>query len=419
VNIFFTAFIFFAPAYPMPTLSALGFLSPGLVAFLAILMVFVLLTFQASLYWNKFASRILLVLLVLLFSDLLCVFVFQDPQQLLYVGGRLSTILIFLVGLSFKPDRAKLKTMLAVYCWSITILSLLTIIEGTGLATVGGNVHVSRTFFGINMPFLKATGLNMSDGEFGIMVVPAFLFCLLQFIPGSDANRIRGAGFMLPLMAMAILISQSRSTWLGITLAFLVLIIMLPKGKHGFPIILLMGLGSLLFVLSNIQVMIFEGLAGEGIFRANIFNRLFSYSLAFEYLSGAPLFGVGHGNATHIVFGKEMVIHNQILDQLASAGLIGGIPLIALYVIFFWTALRLYRETPLGAGRHYIIWLTASMVHVMTELMLYRGFYSEHLPWFFALLALLYSFRHGYKRVVMTAPVPRKKAIVRNENLPH
>jgi hypothetical protein len=41
------------------------------------------------------------------------------------------------------------------------------------------------------------------------------------------------------------------------------------------------------------------------------------------------------------------------------------------------------------------------MVHALTELMLYRGFYSEHIPWYFAVLGILYSIQYGYKEVIL------------------
>ena len=73
----------------------------------------------------------------------------------------------------------------------------------------------------------------------------------------------------------------------------------------------------------------------------------------------------------------------------------------ALYIIFFRTALRLYRDARSKEIRSLSIWITASMVHVFTELMLYRGFYSEYLPWYFAVLGILFSMQYGYKEVIL------------------
>jgi O-antigen ligase len=176
---------------------------------------------------------------------------------------------------------------------------------------------------------------------------------------------------------------------------------MLPKKKNRKLLLFCAVVLGIVLVLTNIFSFILKGFTGEGPYKRNVLNRLNSFSLGWDYFKRNPLVGVGHGNATRIVYGRNIAIHNQIIDQLASAGILGVIPLLALYIFFFRTALRLYHDAKNNEIRGFTIWITASMVHAFTELMLYRGFYSEHLPWYFAVLGILYSMQYGYKEVIL------------------
>lgn len=401
LNISFAVFIFFAIAYPMPTQSKLGYLSPLIVGLLGCFLILNLARLQTVFYWNTYVFKILIVFLLLIISDHLCGLFFNPTQQLLYLGARVATIVIFLAGLSFFPSFLNLTRIIKIYIWSIIILSLLTIAEGVSFIKFGARIIPPRTFFGVTIPFNKAVGFNMSDGEFGIMVAPAFLYLLIQFFSKSGFKPLIGRTLMIITIGLALFISQSRSTWLGLVLSIGAVIFMFPKKKNRKLLLFCAVVLGIVLLLTNIFSFILKGFTGEGTYKKNVFARLNAYLLGWDYFKRNPLVGVGHGNATYMVFSRNILIHNQIIDQLASAGILGAIPLLALYIIFFRTALRLYRDAKDNEIRVLTIWITASMVHAFTELMLYRGFYSEHIPWYFAVLGILYSMQYGYKEVIL------------------
>ncbi len=402
LNVLFAAFLFLAIAYPMPTQSKLGFISPMIVGVLGLFLLLYFLRFQIILYWNTYVLKMFIAFLFLLISDLLSGLFFNPIQQLQYLAARVAMVIIFLAGLSFFPSLANLTKIIKVYLWSIVILSLLTIAKGFSLITFGTTTSRPRTYFGMTMPFKKAIGFDMSDGEFGLMVAPVFLFLLLQFFPKSGLKPSKGRTFMFAITGLALFISQSRSTWLGLVLAVLAIIIMLAKGKYRKILLISAVVLGIIFLMTNTYSFIFKGFTGGGLYKRGVTGRLFALQAGFDYFKRSPLIGVGHGNATYKIpdLNRTLVIHNQIIDQLASAGILGVLPLLALYIIFFRTALRLYRDAKDSKLQAFSIWITASMVHALTELMLYRGFYSEHLPWYFALLGILYSIKYGYKEVV-------------------
>ncbi len=404
LNISFAVFIFFAIAYPMPTKSYLGYLSPLIAVLLGCFLMLNLATRQIAFYWNRYVFKILIAFLILIISDHLCVLLFNPNQQLLYLVARIATLIIFIAGLSFFPSLLNLVNLIKVYLWSILILSSFTILKGLSLLKFGSRIRPPRNYFGVTIPFSKATGFNMSDGEFGLMTAPALLFLLMQFFPKSGLKPLKGRTVMIVTIGLALLISQSRSAWLGLLLSVLVVVYMLPKGKYSKFLLFCVLLLAITLLLTSIYPFVLEGVTGKGIYKQNVYNRLNSLLLGWDYFRNNPWIGVGHGNATHIVRGRKMVIHNQIIDQLASTGILGAIPLLALYIIFFRTALRVYHDAKDDENRGLTIWITASMVYAVTELMFYRGFYSEHLPWYFAVLGILYSIQYGYKRIIFKNP---------------
>jgi O-antigen ligase len=222
----------------------------------------------------------------------------------------------------------------------------------------------------------------------------------LQFFPNSGIKPIRFGIFATLLFGLALLISQSRSTFLGLGMSLLFLMIMLLKRKR--DKVILVSLLILILSISFFSSNFLNDLLGEGVYRANVFNRLKSFGIALQYFLNNPLIGVGHGNATYIVRNTVMVIHNQFLDQFASTGILGGIPLLILYGIFFKSAIKIYRDCQANTEiRGFAIWIIATMIHSFIELMFYRGFYSEHLAWYFSILGILYSARYKYRKITL------------------
>jgi O-antigen ligase len=400
LNIAFALFLFFAFTYPMPTRSQFGFISPLIVGMLFIFLCLNFFMSEVTLYWNRFTKDIFVVFLFLLLSEILCLLFFQPLQQLPYLLARVALLIIFLSGLSFSPSLSNLDRLMRIYCFSIIILSLLTVLQGLSLIELGSRIRPARTFFEVEMPFMKASGIDMSYGEFGIMTVPAFLFFFLQLFSKSGIRPQKGRFLAILIIAWALFISQSRSIWLGLILSVSTIIFMLSKNKKRKLLIIgiIIAVVSVL-ILTHSHTSLLEGFIGEGRYELNVLNRLASFSLAWESFIANPLVGIGHGNLTYVVRGRDMVIHNQILDQLSSTGILGTIPLVLLYIIFLKSAIRIYRQTKDDQVRGFSIWVFSTMVYTLTGLMFYRGLYSEHLPWFFAVLGMLFSIQYGYKKV--------------------
>jgi O-antigen ligase len=390
LNTLLAVFMFFSPAYPMPAKSVLGFVSPLGVGLLALALLWSLVTGKTAFYSNRYSRSILLLYLLLLLSDAVCMLKFGSAPQAPYLAGRAAMAVIFLAGMALYPDTGTLQRLIRILCWSGFALSVITILQGFGVLT-GAFVHAPRLFFGVRLPFYKATGFDMSDGEFGIMAVPVFLYCLLQHYGPSGIPPMKGRTLIALTTGLALLVTQSRSTWLGLALSLTAMTALLPKGRHGRLVVGMAYLLGFTLLFTNVYGIIVEGLVSKGIYSENVYNRFRSYRGSLEFFLDSPLTGVGHGNATHVEKGQQVLIHNQLLDQLASAGLIGFLPLAGLYATFFLFAFKAFRRATDPGTRGLVVWLTLSMLHASVELMLYRGFYSEHLPVYFALLGGVYG----------------------------
>lgn len=400
LNLYFAIFLFLSFLYPMPTRSLFAFITFSALALLFFAITIDLFMRHLFFYYNSYIVKITLIFLLLMAVDFFCVLYFGFDKQMPYLIGRFAFFLIFIVGVSFHPSIQNVNKLIKIYCLSMFILAILTIAHGFSWIDLGIKLRIPRNLFGFTMPFKKNTGVNISDGEFGLMMVPAFLFFLMQFMPKSGIKPHKMRLIMAIATGLAILISQSRSTLLGLAVSLLTLIFILLRKKKSKIIFVV--LTVLILVILFYFTSFLDNFLGEGRYRLNVSNRVESFKVALRIFFDNPIIGVGHGNAVYMLRDRVMVVHNQILDQLASTGIIGGIPLIMLYLIFFTTAFKLYSDPKLNSAiKGLVLWIIVAMVHSLVELMLYRGFYAEHLAWYFAVLGLLYSVQYGYRKIAV------------------
>lgn len=411
--------LFLIPAFPMPK-DPFGYVSPAVFCALTYLLALKFLLGKRRFFWSQFAGTILVLYLIILLSDLSVALRISSFDETRFFFGRLIAFLVFLLFLGTDSRRGSnvLKPLLDVFCWSVFILAILILLESLRVISVGNETEYGRLYFGMRLPFRKATGLPMSDGKLGTILVPALLLLLLDNLTGLFRFSFRKIRFALILIG--IVLSQSRSTWLGLAITLALSPFLLPHFRHKKLLFLLEILLLLLLLYTGSIERVFYGLMSEGIYQQTIFNRISSYRLAFDYFLCSPLLGVGHSEVYHLFRGKEMVIHNLFLDNLASTGIIGTLPLLLLFLVYFWQASRNYshciaarndRDGLLSA------WLILTMVHVFIELSLYRGFYNEYVQIYFSFLAILtYRLRVESKCVANSSDRLRRKHFSRNSS---
>jgi len=394
------AFIFFSPTMPMPGISSMGFLSPALAILIGSTILYNLLCRYPLFIINNYVLGIMCCYATLIISDIFCVLIFEFKTQFPYLIARVVTLTLFIVSISFRPSLDLVEKMIRIYCVSIMLLSILVILEGFSVVSMGAETARGRTYFGVQLPFRKAVGFPMSDGEFGIMVSPAFLYLLLQFFGGPGYRRMPFSLIGVFLTGFALLVAQSRSTWLGLALSLTVIGLLLPRRNIDRLIIVTMGLAFTAFVGSQIYGEIFAGFTSEGILAKNVNDRFETFGIVSEILRQSPLFGVGHGDgvSSGTDLSLDKAIHNHFISALSSGGLIAAIPALGLYIMLISTMLGIARDNKTSNEiRLLSIWMTSSAFLIVTELWFYRGFYSEHLPWLLGISCMIVGLHRGYR----------------------
>lgn len=395
----FGFFILLAPTFPMPNNSQYGLISP---IFFMISFFLILINYwvgRKRFFWNHYLSMISGVYACLLLSDALCIILF-DSKQILYFFARFISYLIITISAFYTPNINSLERLLKYYLWGIIFLSSITIFQGLGFissAFVFNIVKPSRVFGGISMPFYKSVGFNMSDGEYGLMVAPAFLFYLMHFLPSSPYKANLSTWIKLSIIALALLISQSRSTWLGLCLSMAFILFIISNHRYIF-VALSIALFCIGFIF-DIPLKIVHILMGEGVIEQNVYSRIDGFFVAITSFIEHPFLGVGHANSVVHALGKDIYIHNQILDQLASGGFFSASALLFLYFYFMKTTSLIYHKSSTQSLIWHALWLRVSMIQVFIELMLYPGFFSEHLSFYFLILGIIYA---TYRREINT-----------------
>lgn len=397
------AFIFVAPSLPMPGMSTLGFISPALVGILGLSICLRVFSGQHVMVANDYSITILAFYLLLIMSDVFSIFLFETKVQLPYLIARIATLIIFVAAVSYQPSASLIERMIEIYCLSIVGLSILVMLEGFGYVELGAEKTYGRTYFGVQLPFRKAVGFPMSDGEFGIMTAPAFIYFLLRMVTGTGSQRRLYYFLGMFLTAMAILISQSRSGWLGLVIALSFVTLLVPRQGVDRVILLMGGVAGAFFIGSQIFDDIFAGLLGEGVLVKNVDDRLNTFFYVNEVIRDSPIFGYGHTNGmanSDLVLARA--VHNHFVDAFMYGGIIAFLPTVSLYllVIVAMGNIAMNRQAD-DTLRLLSLWMLGSMLMAVTELILYRGFYSEHLPWLIGTSCLIVSLHKGYRRVII------------------
>lgn len=403
-NYLLVLFIFMAPVYPMPGQSEYGIIPPIFLLIIFYLYICNKLLNKHNITYNSYDIIIFFSFILLIIFNVIAILIFGIKSQAPYLIGRLIILFIFILVSDFPPSLKNINILIKIYSISIILLSILVIFQGIGyFHTFMGKVITGRIYFGIKMPFYKAVGFNMSDGEFGIMVAPVFYYLLLTILPKSKLSEISLYNIINTIIvALALIICQSRSTFLGIFVSIMYLYYIYNiKDKISYTlyfilkIIILMGI---LYYVGFIEYFL-KGLISEGVYASNVYGRMFGILLAMNIIRNNYLIGVGYGNATILKNDEYILIHNQLLDQAASSGIISTIPLLLIYLISFIYCYKIIKKSPNNQVKWIAIWLTMTFIHLFIEINLYRGYYIEHLPIFLGFISIIYNIHLNNNRM--------------------
>lgn len=373
----FFGMLFLIPFIPRPTLDHPSkYLAPVVIAALAYIYALWFLARKDKSNTPHDKTAVLGTVLMTVMSIYLArVVVNGEWDELPHLGGRLlgSVLVVITLGWMNKRNIPLKDVYRAIFNGSVG-LSLIVIFVGvTGIAVFGEIKH-ARTL-GIAIPFHKSVGIPRSYGEFGVIMSVAWAYMLIY--GGEYKAKLRV--FLGVVLFMAILISQSRSTWVGIIMVTAGY--MLLKSRATKRIV-----ASLLLVALVIPVAIemvpkdlpvVKSLVGESTYKTNVSKRYDQYRRAVDLLTNKPsvlLLGIKHSmwmEYSSGVEGEEESLHSHFFSILIFLGLIGGTINLLVYLLPMLNLISINTY----ANRD-ISMLVISVLGVLTCLHFYEGFFS-------------------------------------------
>lgn len=244
--------------------------------------------------------------------------------------------------------------------------------------------------FNIKLPFFnyyesRLGGLLIDPNAYGGLLVLSFIIQILTFY--TDKPLVKGKlGKLTNLsLAVGIILTFSRSAWLGLFLAYLTILAYRPR--YAFRI-------AMLFLLAFVIVLILFGIDFLPILThmstrsANSIDaRVKLVNDAIPMFLNNPIFGIGLGSFYKI---KGIIIHNTPLWFLAEFGILGFTVFLGFVLRFIYWGFKTYKmnrpkEKPI------IIGLILAHVAMLGLSMGIEAFYQRHWWFIMALLSASYS----------------------------
>jgi hypothetical protein len=232
-----------------------------------------------------------------------------------------------------------------------------------------------RSVAGFIFPFQRSLGFDITYGTFGMYLMISTPYYIYKNINYRSPFELLG----ILLILTAVILTQSRSTWVAaaaavlIVLSFYVLEANKNLIKYFIPVSILT-LAAVGPVVVNVLISIRPD---------TFYSRISQYNDGVDIVLSYPLLGVGLGNIEKFREGSEL-IHNPFINLAAEAGLPSLFIIIALWLITVSCLLRMVINT--GANNGFAIGLLASLVAILIELTFHPGF--KKTPWIVMAIAL-------------------------------
>lgn len=196
-------------------------------------------------------------------------------------------------------------------------------------------------FSGVKVPFMvqdgRLSGMLIDPNAYGGLLVTAFAIHIMT--SGNGVKLLRGWVSTLATITLAggIIMTFSRSSWIGLFLVLLTLLLTNPsrliKIGMGFSV----AFGVLLLYKGTAYLDVLGNMASRP---SQIQSRLDIIGKAVEWIAQSPLLGIGLGSYNYEL---RIIIHNTPIWFMTEFGLLGLIVYGGFMIWFFIVGLRSYR----------------------------------------------------------------------------
>jgi hypothetical protein len=231
--------------------------------------------------------------------------------------GRWLTLLVVLLAIDTERD---VERLLRVAAAAAVLLSLLTLVATVVDLPMEPRTIPPRTFGPVTMPVGRVIPVPLAFGIFGMILLFPLPYLVLRAWRERSWIPLAGAG----VVVLAVVIGQSRSTYLALAAAAITLAIAgaawivaegPPKWRRA------VGVGGIVGTLATLPIAVIgtQILIAAG--RANYVRRLEQVRTGIMVLIDRPLFGTGP-RQIQAVSGVDNVIHAAWLQLGAEVGLV-------------------------------------------------------------------------------------------------
>jgi hypothetical protein len=196
-------------------------------------------------------------------------------------------------------------------------------------------------------------GVNRVSGTAGnaieLGVTAAMVLPLAIYMAIHDTERsVRARWLPVPLIALAVPVSVSRSAIIGLAITIGFLIVLMPARQRLVALAVVPIALAGLFMTAHGLIGTLVSYFGLGDRDSSITHRTDNYPYVEHVVREAPLFG--HGGGTHINDGTNIVsathvLDNQFLKTAIELGLVGVVALAALFLVPMFAALVARRRS--------------------------------------------------------------------------
>jgi putative inorganic carbon (hco3(-)) transporter len=296
-----------------------AFSDPAIVVATGLLM----LTQPASKLLSRLPAASVLIALSLLLSILA-----NGSFSLYAVGQKLLGLgLLFgfavLVAAIVSADEAKAGKLLGCFVGGVSLHAVIAIAAWVQQSGPSDGLLLA------NPAYPRLSGLIEDPNAFGGLVGSAFLVSL-SLVRRTGGRRRLFLVSVMPILVVSILLTYSRSAWIGIALGLLLLLFRSSWRQLMAGFLMLCAIGLTIFFLDPAILEPDTGLVER---QQSITDRIDGLEAGFRDLAHSPLFGIGVGESA-VRYG--VIPHNTFLWFLIESGPLGA----AAFMVFVHSGLR-------------------------------------------------------------------------------
>lgn len=196
-------------------------------------------------------------------------------------------------------------------------------------------------FSGVKVPFMvqdgRLSGMLIDPNAYGGLLVTAFAIHIMT--SGDGVKLLRGWVSTLATITLAggIIMTFSRSSWIGLFLVLLTLLLTNPSRLLKIGMGFIVAFGALLLYKGTAYLDVLGNMASRP---SQIQSRLDIIGKAVEWIAQSPLLGIGLGSYNYEL---RIIIHNTPIWFMTEFGLLGLIVYGGFMIWFFIVGIRSYR----------------------------------------------------------------------------